>query len=182
MGKQSILRLALAVTVFGTFLLPPTESFAAKNWFEKLFAAPKSKAPKQRKPRPTRTRVATPLTAPVPEPKPDLIVDQEVLQSPNVIPAPKVDSLASAPSTNGTNKLSEHAFGNALDIASFTLSGGTTVAVEMQPENKPAIFLDKVRKAACGPFKTVLGPGNPDHSEHFHFDLAPRRHGGTVCR
>ena len=82
---------------------------------------------------------------------------------------------------NGTQRLSEHAFGNALDIASFTLSDGTTVAVEMRPEDKPAIFLGKVRKAACGPFKTVLGPGNPDHSEHFHFDLAPRRHGGTVC-
>ena len=84
-------------------------------------------------------------------------------------------------SRNGTNKLSEHAFGNALDITSFTLSGGTTVAVEMQPDDKPAAFLQTVRKAACGPFKTVLGPGDPDHSEHFHFDLAARRHGGTVC-
>ena len=34
---------------------------------------------------------------------------------------------------NGTQKLSEHAFGNALDIASFTLSDGTTVAVELTP-------------------------------------------------
>jgi hypothetical protein len=82
---------------------------------------------------------------------------------------------------NGTNKLSEHAFGNALDISSFTLSGGTTVAVEAQPAKKPAAFLAKVRKAACGPFKTVLGPGNPDHSEHFHFDLAARRGSGAVC-
>jgi hypothetical protein len=82
---------------------------------------------------------------------------------------------------NGTRKLSEHAFGNALDISSFTLSDGTTVAVELTPPEKNGIFVDKVRRAACGPFKTVLGPGAPDHSEHLHFDLAPRRHGGTVC-
>ncbi len=83
---------------------------------------------------------------------------------------------------NGTHKLSEHAFGNALDIASFTLSGGTTVAVELTTVPKQVLFLGKVRSAACGPFKTVLGPGsNADHAEHLHFDLAPRRHGGTVC-
>lgn len=82
---------------------------------------------------------------------------------------------------NGTQKLSEHAFGNALDIASFSLSGDITVAVEPAPPEKNAAFLGKVRSAACGPFKTVLGPGVPDHSEHLHLDLAPRRHGGTVC-
>jgi hypothetical protein len=83
---------------------------------------------------------------------------------------------------NGTRKLSEHAFGNALDIASFTLSGGTSISVELHPDAKAAGFLGKVRGAACGPFKTVLGPGsNADHAEHLHFDLAPRRRGGTVC-
>lgn len=82
---------------------------------------------------------------------------------------------------NGTRKLSEHAFGNALDISSFSLSGGMTVVVEPAPPEKNGLFIDKVRTAACGPFKTVLGPGDPDHSEHLHFDLAPRRHGGTVC-
>jgi len=82
---------------------------------------------------------------------------------------------------NGTRKLSEHAFGNALDISSFTLSGGGAIAVEPTPPEKNAAFIDRVRAAACGPFKTVLGPGDPDHSDHLHFDLAPRRHGGTVC-
>lgn len=81
----------------------------------------------------------------------------------------------------GTQKLSEHAFGNALDISSFTLSDGTTVAVELSPTEKNGRFVSDVRRAACGPFKTVLGPGDPDHSEHLHFDLAPRRNGGTVC-
>lgn len=84
---------------------------------------------------------------------------------------------------NGTRKLSEHAFGNALDIGSFTLSDGTVVAVEPAPPEKNARYLADVRKAACGPFKTVLGPGSDaDHAEHFHFDLAPRRNGGTFCQ
>lgn len=82
---------------------------------------------------------------------------------------------------NGTTKLSEHAFGNALDIARFNLSDGKSVDVILRPEEREARFLGAVRKAACGPFKTVLGPGNPDHDAHFHLDLAPRRHGGTVC-
>lgn len=84
---------------------------------------------------------------------------------------------------SGTHKLSEHAFGNAIDIARFTLAGGTAVIVESAPPSKTAKFLDAIRKAACGPFKTVLGPGSDaDHSLHFHFDLAPRRNGGTFCQ
>lgn len=85
---------------------------------------------------------------------------------------------------NGSGKLSEHAFGNALDISAFTLSDGAVVDV------KPTLsgtaqgkFLDRVRGAACGPFKTVLGPGsNADHEFHLHFDLAKRRNGSTYCR
>lgn len=84
---------------------------------------------------------------------------------------------------NGTKKLSEHAFANALDIHRFTLSNGTTIDVEPSPPAKHAKLLLAVRKAACGPFKTVLGPGsNADHALHFHFDLAPRRDGATYCR
>jgi hypothetical protein len=84
---------------------------------------------------------------------------------------------------NGTRKLSEHAFGNAFDIASFTLSKDTRIDVILRPEEKQARFLGAVRKAACGPFKTVLGPGSDaDHATHFHFDLAPRRNGGTFCQ
>ncbi|KQU76572.1 extensin family protein [Aminobacter sp. DSM 101952] len=84
---------------------------------------------------------------------------------------------------NGTRKLSEHAFGNALDIARFTLSKGTAIDVEPAPPAQNARFLSRIREAACGPFKTVLGPGSDaDHALHFHFDLAPRRNGGTFCQ
>jgi hypothetical protein len=80
-------------------------------------------------------------------------------------------------------KISEHAFGNALDIASFTLTDGTRIDVDPKPREKQGKFLDKVRSAACGPFKTVLGPGSdPDHELHFHLDLEPRRHNGTFCQ
>ncbi|WP_258052257.1 extensin family protein [Mesorhizobium sp. INR15] len=84
---------------------------------------------------------------------------------------------------HGTRKLSEHAFGNALDIASFTLSDGKKIEVGPTPPEKEGKFLNAVRNAACGPFKTVLGPGaDPDHELHFHLDLEPRRHGGTFCQ
>lgn len=86
------------------------------------------------------------------------------------------------PRHNG-QKMSEHAFGNALDIASFTLQDGSTVEVGPSPGEKQAKFLDAVRKKACGPFKTVLGPGSDaDHANHLHFDLEPRRNGGTFCQ
>ena len=40
-------------------------------------------------------------------------------------------------------------------------------------------FLRDVRKAGCGPFTTVLGPGSDSyHSDHFHFDLAQRGKSG----
>lgn len=84
---------------------------------------------------------------------------------------------------NGTRKLSEHAFGNALDIASFTLANDQVVEVKPAPPEKDQRFLTEVRSAACGPFKTVLGPGsNADHDLHLHFDLAQRRNGSTYCK
>jgi hypothetical protein len=84
---------------------------------------------------------------------------------------------------HGGGKMSEHAFGNALDIASFTLTDGTRVEIGPAPPEGQAKFLGAVRAAACGPFKTVLGPGSdPDHELHFHLDLEPRRHDGTFCQ
>ena len=86
---------------------------------------------------------------------------------------------------NGQTKLSEHAFGNALDWASMELVDGTRIDVRSPRSSEPrrARLLAGIRGAACGPFKTVLGPGNDaDHADHFHFDLAKRRNGGTFCQ
>ncbi|MEM8551644.1 MAG: extensin family protein [Pseudomonadota bacterium] len=85
----------------------------------------------------------------------------------------------------GSRRLSEHGRANAIDISAFTLEGGRTVSVgaaRRKPRGE-ARFLNAVREGACGPFKTVLGPGSdPAHHNHFHFDRAERRRGGTYCR
>jgi hypothetical protein len=77
--------------------------------------------------------------------------------------------------------LSEHAYANALDIASFEVGGETEVAVlrEEEPETPEALFLGGIRERACEHFHTVLGPGSdPAHWNHFHLDLAPRGRSG----
>lgn len=84
---------------------------------------------------------------------------------------------------HGSKKLSEHAFGNALDIARLVLADGTSIDVAATEDPKAREFLGTIRKAACGPFKTVLGPGSDaDHATHFHLDLAHRRNGSTFCQ
>ncbi len=144
---------------------------------------------------------------------------------------------------NGSPNLSEHAFGNAMDITGFKLADGRRVKVgkadviaaaphaddpfqasaqmrEPQPrsdlhiaaneeweqmavealENLPddgeqqdqsftgeqvvsaAPFLDAVRHGGCETFTTVLGPGQRDHDDHLHFDLARHYSGKHVCK
>lgn len=85
---------------------------------------------------------------------------------------------------NPRARLSEHAFGNAIDIAAFELADGTLVEVEPRPSPREARFLGAVRQEACGPFTTVLGPGVAQHDTHFHLDLARRGRSGRslYCR
>ncbi|HXC29700.1 MAG TPA: extensin family protein [Stellaceae bacterium] len=81
-------------------------------------------------------------------------------------------------STGHRDRLSEHAYGLAIDISGFQLSDGTLVNVERdwsQPGPKSA-FLHEVARAACGYFSVVLTPdSNADHFNHMHFDLGPDR-------
>lgn len=86
---------------------------------------------------------------------------------------------------NGTQKLSEHAFANALDVSALIFKDQTRFDIRAygKKEAKEASLLQRIRTAACGPFKTVLGPGSDaDHSDHLHLDLAQRRNGSTFCR
>lgn len=86
------------------------------------------------------------------------------------------------PRHNGS-KMSEHAFGNALDISAFVMKDDSRIDVGPSLAAKERQFFDHVRTAACGPFKTVLGPGSdPDHETHLHLDLASRRNGSTFCQ
>jgi hypothetical protein len=81
---------------------------------------------------------------------------------------------------DGSAKLSEHAFGNAIDLVSIATSDGQTInmADALDPKAKHFNSLRALRTTACGYFTTVLGPGaNEAHKLHFHFDLG--RHGNS---
>ena len=82
-------------------------------------------------------------------------------------------------------RMSEHGFGNAIDISGFTLESGRKISVEgswIKPSDEKS-FLGAVREEACGVFKTVLGPGSDrHHNDHFHLDLATRKSGRAYCK
>jgi hypothetical protein len=81
-------------------------------------------------------------------------------------------------------RISEHAFGNALDIASFTLADGRTVRVRDGWRGLPEEqgFLRDVQGAACDQFTTVLAPGsNIYHYDHIHVDLMRRHSDRRAC-
>ena len=83
--------------------------------------------------------------------------------------------------------LSEHAFGNAVDVMAFTLADGRDVTVlrGWRGEEDERAFLREVFVGACRGFTTVLGPGaDAFHYDHFHFDLARHDARGErrVCR
>jgi len=80
--------------------------------------------------------------------------------------------------------ISEHAFGNALDIAEFTLADGHRVSVQYGWRGSPEEqgFLHDVQSAACDQFTTVLAPGaNIYHYNHIHVDLMRRASGRRIC-
>ena len=81
--------------------------------------------------------------------------------------------------------ISEHAFGNALDIAAFTLADGRRITVKGgwrgMPEEQG--FLRDVQGAACQQFNTVLAPGsNVHHEDHIHVDLMRRSSRRVICQ
>ncbi len=86
---------------------------------------------------------------------------------------------------SGTSNMSEHAFGNALDIAGFTLADGRKITVKNGWHGTPEEqgFLHDVQLYACETFTTVLAPGyNVYHYDHIHVDLMRRRAGYRPCR
>lgn len=85
---------------------------------------------------------------------------------------------------NPRANISEHAFGNALDISSFTLADGRRITVKNGWRGLPEEqgFLRDVQGAACDQFTTVLAPGsNIYHYDHMHVDLMRRRDGHRAC-
>ena len=85
-----------------------------------------------------------------------------------------VDNVAGA-------QLSEHAFGNAIDVAGFKLADGREISIVRdwkKADSQESAFLHEIHAGACQHFTTVLGPGaDVFHYNHFHLDLA--MHGTT---
>ena len=88
---------------------------------------------------------------------------------------------------NGNSRahISEHAFGNALDISAFVLADGRRVTVKGgwrgMPEEQG--FLRDVQAGACAHFTTVLAPGsNVFHYDHIHVDLMRRPSRRLICQ
>ena len=85
----------------------------------------------------------------------------------------------------GGSGVSEHSFGNALDISGFTLADGRKITVKDGWHGTPEEqgFLHDVQLYACETFTTVLAPGyNIYHYNHIHVDLMHRRPGYRPCR
>ncbi|MGH6866935.1 MAG: extensin family protein [Methyloceanibacter sp.] len=78
---------------------------------------------------------------------------------------------------NGSRRghLSEHAYGNAIDIAGFRLANGQEVTVVKgwwRGTARERAFLHEIFAGACQQFYTVLGPGaDRYHYNHMHVDL-----------
>jgi hypothetical protein len=83
-----------------------------------------------------------------------------------------------------TGKISEHARGNAIDIASFGFEKGEPVAVRSRREDSTltGAFQRTVSAAGCLYFTTVLDPeSDAAHETHFHLDVIERKGGFRYC-
>jgi hypothetical protein len=81
-------------------------------------------------------------------------------------------------------KLSEHAFGNGLDVMGFEFSKRAPLTISTQiTEGPEGAFQSAIRQAACPIFSTVLGPGaDADHGDHLHLDMRQRKGNYRICQ
>ncbi len=82
------------------------------------------------------------------------------------------------------SKLSEHAFGNGVDIMGFEFDKRAPLLIGSHVEGSPeANFQFAVQKEACPIFSTVLGPGSDDaHGDHLHLDMRERKGNYRICQ
>ena len=79
------------------------------------------------------------------------------------------------------HRLSQHAYGRAIDIAGFQLEGGGEVSVSKDwfGDGPKARFLHEVAKGACKIFGVVITPNhNSFHLDHIHVDTGPYKYCG----
>jgi hypothetical protein len=81
-------------------------------------------------------------------------------------------------------KLSEHAFGNGLDVVGFGFDKRAPLTIGSQTAGgSEEAFQSAVRQAACPIFATVLGPGSDaDHGDHLHLDMRQRKANYRICQ
>ncbi len=79
-------------------------------------------------------------------------------------------------------QISEHATGNALDLAGLRLADGRTVSL-VGSEGAIRSLRDDLKTSACARFKTVLGPGSDaSHKDHLHLDMRQRPRDYKICQ
>lgn len=86
---------------------------------------------------------------------------------------------------NGGGKLSEHAFGNAFDVAGFRFQDGSRLEIAPRQDSgdMTEAFQRAITGAACLHFTTVLSPGsNAAHENHLHLDIKARKSGWRLCQ
>ena len=82
-------------------------------------------------------------------------------------------------------KISEHARGNAIDIAAFRLDDGSEITMKPRAEDGTleGAFQRTATAGACLHFTTVLSPGSDAaHQDHLHLDVLERDSGYRYCR
>lgn len=104
---------------------------------------------------------------------------QQILGSPIV----KLETFGSYSCRNvaGSNRMSAHSTGSAVDISGFVLADGRRVTIQdgWNGSNAERQFLRVIHHSACKRFGTVLGPDyNRAHQDHLHLEL----NGGGYCR
>lgn len=78
--------------------------------------------------------------------------------------------------TSNRSRLSEHAYGRAIDIGAFELEDGTVISVKnhWSGAGTRSTFLRRAAQGACGVFSVVLTPASDrDHADHLHLDVGP---------
>lgn len=78
--------------------------------------------------------------------------------------------------TSNRSRLSEHAYGKALDVAGFTLADGRHISVlhGWSAGGDEEKFLHSITQGACPYFSVVLSPNSDsDHANHLHLDIGP---------
>jgi hypothetical protein len=89
------------------------------------------------------------------------------------------DSYSCRPRNNVRgNPVSVHGKGEAIDLSAVVLTNGKAVEVKSRLDRR----WQKARKAGCGTFNVILGPGSDGyHETHIHLDVS--QHGGDpYCR